>query len=85
MTKYSPISLPAQKRTLSAAAQESRVDALVRIMGILVLIFGAALVYFTYAESGVLSVQEPVLVPVYYVLGLALLLTGFLASFSRFK
>jgi len=54
-------------------------------MGVLVLIFGAGMVYLTYANSAALNVQEPVLVPIYYVIGLALLLVGLLASFSKFK
>lgn len=70
---------------MSTTTQESRVDALVRIMGVLVLIFGVAMVYLTYADSGALNVQEPALVPIYYVIGLALLFVGLLASFAKFK
>jgi len=54
-------------------------------MGVLVLVFGAALVYLTYANSAALNVQEPALVPIYYVIGIALLVSGFLAMFSKFK
>lgn len=54
-------------------------------MGVLVLIFGVAMVYLTYADSGALNVQEPALVPIYYVIGLALLFVGLLASFAKFK
>jgi len=70
---------------LAAAAQESRVDALVRIMGVLVLVFGAALVYSTYANYSALNAQEPTLVPIYYVLGIILLVAGLLAAFAKFK
>ena len=70
---------------MAAAAQESRVDALVRLMGVLVLVFGAALIYSTYANGSALSIQEPVLVPIYYVLGVVLLLAGLLAAFAKFK
>ncbi len=70
---------------MAAAAQESRVDALVRIMGVIVLIFGAALVYTTYVNASALNIQEPALVPIYYVLGLLLLVAGLLAAFAKFK
>lgn len=84
MTKYSAISAPIGQE-LSAAAQESRIDALIRIMGVVVLIFGAALVYSTYANASALNIQEPALVPIYYVLGIILLASGLLASFAKFK
>lgn len=70
---------------MTAAAQESRVDALVRIMGVVVLVFGAALVISTYANASALNIQEPVLVPIYYALGIILLGTGLLAAFAKFK
>jgi membrane-bound ClpP family serine protease len=61
------------------------VDALIRIMGVLVLVFGAALLYSTYANASALNVQEPVLVPIYYALGILLLLAGLVAAFAKFK
>jgi hypothetical protein len=69
---------------LSVAAQESRVDALVRIMGVLVLVFGAAMIYLTYANAAV-SGQAPPLVPIYYAIGILLFVVGCLAVFSKFK
>lgn len=69
---------------MSVTAQESRVDALVRIMGVLVLAFGAAMIYLTYSDPAA-SGQAPALVSAYYVLGLVLLVAGFLAAFSKFK
>lgn len=69
---------------MSVAAQESRVDALVRIMGVLVLAFGVALTYLTYANASVTG-QAPDLVPIYYLLGILLVVAGFLAMFARFK
>lgn len=82
-TKYSSISAP-NRQSLSAAAQESRVDALVRIMGVLVLAFGAAMIYFTYGNASV-SGQAPPLVPIYYAIGILLFVAGFLAVFAKFK
>lgn len=59
-------------------------DALVRIMGVLVLVFGAALIYLTNANASVAG-QAPALVPIYYVLGVLLVVAGFLSTFARFK
>lgn len=42
------------------------------------------MVYFTYVNATVAG-QAPPLVPVYYALGLLLLVVGFLAAFSKFK
>ncbi|HXW37956.1 MAG TPA: hypothetical protein VEJ36_08670 [Nitrososphaerales archaeon] len=69
---------------MSVKAQESRVDALTRILGLIVLFSGATLVYFTYANASYLSGQEP-LVPVYYSLGIILLISGLIAAISKFK
>ena len=70
---------------MSVQQQESRVDALIRITGVVVFIFGAALLYETYANVAALTAQEAPLVPVYYALGLILLISGFMAAFSKFK
>jgi hypothetical protein len=72
------------RQPLSVAAQESRVDALVRIMCVLVLAFGAALIYSTNANASVAG-QAPALVPIYYALGFLLVVAGFLATFAKFK
>jgi hypothetical protein len=53
-------------------------------MGVLVLAFGAAMIYLTYSDPAA-SGQAPALVLVYYLLGLLLVVAGFLAVFSKFK
>ncbi len=55
-----------------------------RILGVLVLAFGGALIWFTYVNSSYLTQQAP-LVPVYYTLGILLFAVGFLAIFSKYK
>jgi hypothetical protein len=65
-------------------AQESRVDALVRLAGLVVFAFGAAMVYLTYTNATDAGFA-PTIVPVYYFIGLVLAIAGFLATVSRFK
>ena len=69
---------------MSTQAQESRVDALIRLVGFVVLAFGFGLIYITYSNVTALAGQAP-LIPVYYALGVLLFVSGFLASFSKFK
>jgi hypothetical protein len=69
---------------LSTNAQQSRVDALIRLVGFMILAFGVALIYYTYtnaADSGF----APQLVVVYYFLGLILLVVGLMGAFAKFK
>jgi hypothetical protein len=69
---------------LSANAQQSRVDALIRMVGLVILAFGVALVYYTYVNAGD-SGFAPQLVYVYYFLGLILLVVGLMGAFAKFK
>jgi uncharacterized membrane protein len=68
---------------MTLEAQQSRVDALVRLLGLIVLVFGLALVYFTYSngDSGI----APEIVTINYALGLLLTGVGILATFAKFK
>lgn len=66
------------------SAQQSRVDALVRLLGAVILAFGAALVYFTY-ENATLASIAPEIITINYALGLLLLLVGLFATFAKFK
>ncbi len=69
---------------MSVNAQQSRVDALIRMVGLIVLAFGVALIYYTNinaADSGF----APQLAYVYYFLGLILLVTGLAGTFAKFK
>jgi predicted membrane channel-forming protein YqfA (hemolysin III family) len=67
---------------LTFTAQQSRVDALIRLVGLIVIIFGAMWLYFTYSSvSGV----APEIVTINYALGLLLLMVGLFAAFAKFK
>jgi membrane-bound ClpP family serine protease len=67
---------------LTFTAQQSRVDALIRLVGMIVVIFGVLWLYYTYSDvSGVASE----IVTVNYALGLLLLIVGLFAAFAKFK
>jgi hypothetical protein len=65
------------------SAQQSRVDALLRMVGIITLLFGAALVYLSAANANVGIAQEIIILNV--SLGVLLMATGALALFAKFK
>ncbi len=69
---------------MTFTAQQSRVDALVRMLGLVVLAFGVAMVYFTYANATVAGIA-PEIVTINYALGLLLLVVGLFAAFAKFK
>ncbi len=64
-------------------AQQSRVDALVRLLGLVVLVFGAAMLYYTYANSSIGIAPE--IITINYALGFLLFAVGLLATFAKFK
>ena len=69
---------------MTFTAQQSRVDALIRILGFLILGFGIAMIYFTYANVTVAGIA-PEIVTVNYALGVLLLVVGLFATFAKFK
>jgi hypothetical protein len=69
---------------MTFTAQQSRVDALVRLLGLFVLGLGAAMVYFTYSNATVPGIA-PEIVTINYALGLLLLVVGVFAAFAKFK
>jgi len=69
---------------LTVNAQQSRVDALIRIVGLIILFFGAALVYYTYTNAGDSGFAAPLAI-VYYFLGLILLVVGLMGTFAKFR
>ena len=67
---------------MTFTAQQSRVDALIRLVGLVVIVFGVLWRYFTYSDvSGVASE----IVTINYGLGLMLLVVGLFAAFAKFK
>lgn len=69
---------------MSSTAQQSRVDALIRMVGLIILAFGVALIYYTYTNATDAGFA-PQLVYVYYFLGLILLVVGLMGAFAKFK
>jgi len=65
-------------------AQQSRVDALVRLIGLIVLVFGLALIYFTYSNATGTGIA-PEIITIDYALGLLLTIVGGFATFAKFK
>jgi hypothetical protein len=68
---------------LALIAEQSRVDALLRVVGFIVFGFGAAIVYYSYANSNVGIAPE--IITVNYALGALLVVVGLLAAFAKFK
>jgi hypothetical protein len=64
--------------------QQSRVDALLRLVALFVFILGILMVYFTYQNSNVTG-MSPVIVPVYYGIGISLMITGFIGFISKYR
>jgi len=69
---------------LTLEAQQSRVDALIRLIGFIVFAFGLALLYFTYSNASATGVA-PEIVTMNYGLGFLLSGVGLLAAFAKFK
>lgn len=69
---------------MTFTAQQSRVDALVRLLGIIVLAFGLLMLYYTYINTGASGVA-PEIVTVNYSLGVLLSVVGVFATFAKFK
>ncbi len=69
---------------MSGKAQESRVNALVRLVGFLVFALGTTLAYFTYIEAAAADIV-PQIVPVFYIIAALLLFFGLLAMVAKFR
>jgi hypothetical protein len=69
---------------MASTTQQSRVDALIRIMGAVTLAFGAALVYYSYVNATVSGIA-PEIITVNSALGLLLIVVGLLALLAKFK
>jgi len=69
---------------LTIEAQQSRVDALIRLMGFIVLVFGLVLIYFTYTNAGDAGLASEI-VTIDYALGFLLSIVGVFATFAKFK
>ena len=68
---------------MTFTAQQSRVDALLRLMGVIVLGFGIALIFLTYSNSS--FPIAPAILTINYSLGALLTIVGLFATFAKFK
>jgi hypothetical protein len=68
----------------SINAPDSRVNVLVRLVGIMFFVLGAAMTYLTYQEA-VAATLVPALIPVLYLLSSSLMVAGFVALMARYK
>jgi hypothetical protein len=73
-----------QKKVLSTKTQESRVDVVIRLMALIILGFGGALVYYTYTNATAPG-MAPSIVPVYYGVGILLFVVGLLGVVAKFR
>lgn len=64
--------------------QQSRVDALLRLVALIVFMLGILMVYYTYQNSEVTG-MSPTIVPVYYGIGLSLLIVGFIGVIAKYR
>jgi hypothetical protein len=69
---------------MTIEAQQSRVDALIRLMGLVVLVFGLALLYYTHSNASGAGIA-PEIITINYGLGFLLTIVGVLATFAKFK
>jgi len=69
---------------LTIEAQQSRVDALIRFLGLIILVFGLILIYYTYANAGDAGLASEI-VTINYALGFILSVVGAVAIFAKFK
>jgi uncharacterized membrane protein len=69
---------------LTIEAQQSRVDALIRLLGLIILIFGLVLIYYTYTNAGDAGLASEI-VAINYALGFSLSVVGAVAIFAKFK
>jgi hypothetical protein len=69
---------------VTADVQQSRIDVLIRVMGLITLGFGAALVYLSAINATAAGIA-PEIITVNISLGVLLAIVGFLAVFAKFK
>ena len=68
----------------SINASDSRVNVLLRLVGIMFFALGAAMTYLTYQEAAAAALV-PALIPVLYLLSSMLMVAGFAALMARYK
>ncbi len=64
--------------------QESRVNVLLRLVGLVILALGGAMTYLTYMEGSNANIV-PQILPVFYLIALLLMIVGIVAVIAKFK
>jgi hypothetical protein len=64
--------------------EDSRVNVMIRLLGILFFVFGVGMTYLTY-EQAAAAALEPPLVPVLYLCSAMLIVAGFVALIAKYK
>jgi uncharacterized membrane protein YidH (DUF202 family) len=65
-------------------ADDSRVNVLIRLVGVIFFVLGITMTYETFAQTGTQGLQPPV-VPVLYLCSLMLVIAGLAALVSKYK
>ncbi|HUI01581.1 MAG TPA: hypothetical protein VLX56_08125 [Nitrososphaerales archaeon] len=65
-------------------APDSRVNVLIRLVGILFFVLGASITYLTYQEAAASDLVPP-LIPVLYLCSVMLMVAGFVAIIAKYK
>ncbi len=68
----------------SINAPDSRVNVLIRLVGIMFFVLGVSMTYLTYQEAAAATLV-PALIPVLYLLSSMLVVSGFVALVARYK
>ncbi len=63
---------------------ESRVNVMLRLVGLVFLALGAAMTYLTYSEASQANIV-PQIVPVFYLVSSLLMAVGFITTITRYK
>ena len=65
-------------------ADDSRVNVLIRLVGVVFFVLGIGMTYETFVQTGTQVIQPP-LVPVLYLCSIMLVIAGFAALVSKYK
>jgi uncharacterized membrane protein YidH (DUF202 family) len=65
-------------------AQESRVNVLMRLVGLVFLVMGVAMTWLTYSEASQANIV-PQILPVFYLVSILLVIVGLVAMLANYK
>ena len=69
---------------MALKTEESRVNVLLRLVGLVFLALGAAMTYLTYSEAAQADLV-PQIVPVFYLVSIMLMIVGLIIAIAKFK